>query len=130
MGGDLSNQARLNQMYADEDMSNEETSAHIYAASDHQGVNNQFFVLQTPAKYEGKPFHLLIDSKSIHSLISPKCIRTLNLPEVKAKTLSVKLATGKITRSTTSVGDLIFSLNDQPTSTNFRVLYLGFMMAS
>ena len=119
------NRARLNQMYADEDTSNEDIPAHIHAAIEHQGVNNQFSVLQTPAEYKGKAFHLLIDSGSTHSFISPKCIRTLNLPEVKAKTLSVELATGKMTRSTTSVGELNFKLNDQPAVANFRVLPLG-----
>ena len=102
-------------MYADEDMSNEDMPAHIHAAIEHQGVNNQFSALQTPEEYEGKTFHLLIDSKSTHSFISPKCIRTLNLLELKAKTLSVELATGKMTRSTTFVGELNFKLNDQPT---------------
>ena len=86
---------------------------------------NQFFVLQTPAKNEGKPFHLLIDSKSTHSVISPRCIWTLNLPKVKAKTLIVELTTGKVTRSTTLVVELSSTLNDQPIGASFRFLPLG-----
>ena len=41
----IRNRARLNQMYADEDLSNEETIAHIHARIKHQGVNNEFSVL-------------------------------------------------------------------------------------
>ena len=119
------NHARVNQVYADDEDSNGEQMAHIHAAIEHQGVNNQFSVLQTPAEYEGKQFNLLIDSGSTHSFISPRCICTLQLPEVKVKTLSVELATGNRAKSTTSVGDFSFSLNGQPTSTTFRVLPLG-----
>ena len=117
-------------MYAKDKMSNEESSAHFHDAIKHQGVNNQFSLLQTPAEYKGKAFHLLIDSVSTHSFISPKCIWTLNLPEVKAKALSGELTKGKITRSITSVGDLSFSLNDQPTSANLGFCLWEFMMAS
>ena len=67
----------------------------------------------------GKPFNLLIDSGSTHSFISPKCIRNLNLPEQHAPHVSVELAIGKITKSTTTMGELKFLLNDQPTTTNF-----------
>ena len=82
-------------------------------------------MLQTQAEYEGKQFNLLIDFGSTHSFISPRCICTLQLPEVKVKTLSVELAIGIRAKSTTSVGDFSFSLNGQPTSATFRVLPLG-----
>ena len=95
------NCARVNQVYADDEDSNGELMAHIHVAIEHQGVNNQFSVLQTPAKYEGKQFNLLIDSKSTHSLISPRCICTFQLLEVKVKTLSVELAISNTTKSTT-----------------------------
>ena len=57
----------------------EEATCHIHAAIEHQGPNQQFSVLQTPAEYEGKKFTLLIDSRSTHSFLSPKCVQTLNL---------------------------------------------------
>ena len=70
----------------------------MYAVVEHQGANQQFAVLQTPAKYEGTKFTLLIDSGSTHSFISPRCIRNLNLHEHLDVPLTVELATGKRTR--------------------------------
>ena len=120
-GGNQQNRlkAKLNQLFAEEVTPDDETLAHIHAAIEHQGANNQFSVLQTPAEYEGKPFNLLIDSESTHSFISPRCIRNLNLPEQQASHMNVELATGKITKSTTTMGKLKFLLNNQPKIANF-----------
>ena len=48
----------------------QEPVARVYAVVEHQGANQQFAVLQTPVKYEGTKFTLLIDSGSTHSFIS------------------------------------------------------------
>ena len=116
--------AKVNQIIA-EGIEVEDEEAHIHAAIEHQGANNQFSVLQTPAEYEGTQFTLLIDSGSTHSFISPRCICSLKLPEISAPHMSVKLATGKITQSITSVGTMHFNLAGNQTTANFRVLPLG-----
>ena len=100
-------------------------TAHVHAAIEHQGVNQQFSILQTPAEYEGTQFTLLIDSGSTHSFISPKCLRKLKLPEHPVSSLTVELATGKRIKSATSIGTLHFQLGDKQTSSTFRVLPLG-----
>ena len=73
----------------------DQADAHIHVAIEHQGDNQQFSVLQTPAEYEGKPFTLLIDSGSTHSFLSPRCVRNLRLHERPDTTLTVELATEK-----------------------------------
>ena len=98
--------ARVNQVQAFQE--EEDPHGHINAAIEHQGANQQFSVLQTPAEYEGKPFTLLIDSGSTHSFLSPRCIRTLNLHEYPDSSLIIELATGKKTRSLTTIGNLDF----------------------
>ena len=103
----------------------QEPVARVYAAVEHQGANQQFAVLQTPAEYEGTKFTLLIDSGSTHSFISPRCIRKLNLLEHPDVPLTVKLATGKRTRTVTFVGSIDFKLGEAQTRGNFRVLNLG-----
>ena len=80
-----------------------EPNAQIYAAIEHHGVNQQFSVLQTPAEYEGKPFTLLTDSGSTHSFLSPRSVRNLRLHECPDSSLTVELATGKRTKSLTTV---------------------------
>ena len=76
----------------------EQPNAHIHAAIEHQGANQQFSVLQTPAEYQGKTFTLLIDSGSTHSFLSPRCVRNLSLHEYPDSTLTVELATDKKTQ--------------------------------
>ena len=125
-GGNRNNAptARVNQIVGDT-YEEDNPTAHVHAAIEHQGVNQQFSVLQTPAEYEGNQFTLLIDSGSTHSFISPKCLRQLNLPEHPVSSLTVELATGKRIKSATSIGNLNFKLGDKPTSSTFRVLPLG-----
>ena len=113
---------RVNRVQANQD---QEPVARVYAAVEHQGANQQFAVLQTPAEYEGTKFTLLIDSGSTHSFISPRCIRNLNLPEHPDVPLTVELATGKRMRTVTSVGSIDFKLGEAQTRGNFRVLNLG-----
>ena len=96
-----------------------EQIAHVHAAVEHQGPNQQYVVLQTPTEYEGKAFNLLVDSGATHSFISPACVRKLNLSTHKDSKLSVKLATGKATQSTTSVNNLQFSLGGYQTNATF-----------
>ena len=103
----------------------EEPVARVYAVVEHQGANQQFAVLQTPTKYEGTKFTLLIDSCSTHSFISPKCIRNLNLPEHPDLPLTMELATGKRTHTVTSAGNIEFKLGEAQTRGTFRVLNLG-----
>ncbi len=69
------NAARVKQIQAYQE--EVEPNAHIHAAIEHQGANQHFSVLQTPAKYEGKSFTLLIDSGSTHSFLSLRCVRIL-----------------------------------------------------
>ena len=57
-------------MIVDDEMPN----ARLQAAIEHQGPNQQYAVLQTPAEYEGTSFTLLIDSGATHSFISPACV--------------------------------------------------------
>ena len=79
-------------------------------------------VLQTPADYEAIKFNLLIDSGATHSFISPACVRKLSLPLLFNSKLTVELATGKQTHSSSSIGDLKFNLRGHKTEAKFRVL--------
>lgn len=97
----------------------------LNAAIEHQGPNRQYAVLQTPAEYEGKEFKLLIDSGATHSFISPGTVRKLSLVTQSDSKLTVELATGKRTHSTSSVGNLNFKLGGHMTKASFRVLPLG-----
>ena len=97
----------------------------MHAEIEHQDANQQFSVLQTPAEYEGKRFTLLIDSGSTHSFVSPKCVRNLELSRKPNTSFTVKIATGKRTKSLTTVGDLKFKLGGHDTHATFRVLPLG-----
>ena len=103
----------------------QEPVARVYIVVEHQGVNQQFALLQTPTEYEGTKFTLLIDFGSTHSFISPRCIRNLNLHEHLDVPLIVELATGKRTRTVSSVGSIYFKLGESQTRGNFRVLNLG-----
>ncbi|NHV87548.1 hypothetical protein, partial [Escherichia coli] len=48
--------AKVNQILM-QDYNGEDQTSHVHAATiEHQGVNKQFFVLQTLAEYEGKDF--------------------------------------------------------------------------
>ena len=100
---------RVNRMQVKQDQ-DKELVARVYAAVEHQGVNQQFVVLQTPAEYEGTKFTLLIDFGSTHSFISPRCIRNLNLLEHPAAPLTVELATKNMMRTITYVGSIGFNL--------------------
>ena len=115
--------ARVNQVQAQPEANQE--VARVHAAIEHQGPNRQYAVLQTPADYEGIKFNLLIDSGATHSFISPACVRKLSLPLLSDSKLTVELATGKQTHSSSSIGDLKFNLGGHQTEAKFRVLQLG-----
>ena len=84
--------------------------AHVHAPIKHQGKNHQFSTLQTRAQYEGKKIIMLIDFGSTHSLISPKCLRNLEMLEQSSLPLTMELAMGKHTKICTSIGELKFTL--------------------
>ncbi|MCO5560562.1 hypothetical protein L7F22_014177 [Adiantum nelumboides] len=105
--------------------SQEEPTKYVHVAIEHQGTNEQFSVLQTPAEYEGKDFTLLLDSWSTRYFISPKCIRILQLLKKLNSSLIIELALGKRTKSMTTIGILQFKLGGYDTQANFRVLPLG-----
>ena len=106
------------------DETNEEV-AHLHAAIEHQGPNQQYAVLQTPAKYEGITFNLLIDSGTTHSFLSIASVCKMYLNPQNDTKFKVELATGKQTQSSTSVKNLNFKLGGQETNSSFRVLPLG-----
>ena len=103
----------------------EDNRAKVYAATEHQGNNRQFSVIQAPASYKGKHFKLLIDSGSTHSFLSPKCIRNLVLEQQPSRKLTVELASGKEVVTRLAVGNLDFHLDDNPTKCYFHVMPLG-----
>ena len=113
---------RVNAVQANQE---QEPASSVYAAVEHQGANQQFAVLQMPPEYEGTKFTLLIDSGSIHSFISPRCIRNLNLHEHPDVPLTVELASGKRTHTSSSMGSINFKLGEAQAKGNFRVLNLG-----
>ena len=99
--------------------------AQIHAAIKHNGPNQQYTVLQTPTKFQGIAFNLLIDSSATHSFISPACMSKLSLPSFQDSTLIVELATGKTTHSLQTVGSIQFEIGGYKTQAAFRVLPLG-----
>ena len=102
---------------ADEEQ-NEEV-AQLHAAIKHQGPNQQYALLHTPAKHHGITFKLLIDLGATHSFISIACVQKLKLPVYFDSKLKVKLATGKLTQTSTIVGNLDFQLGGYQTTTIF-----------
>ena len=105
--------AQIHHMQTAEEQEDEET-AHVNAAIEHHGPNRQYAVLQTSAEYEGKPFHLLIDSGATHSFVSPASVKKLDL-----QTQNDTKATGKQTQSSTSVKNLNFTLGGNQTTASF-----------
>ena len=97
----------------------------MYATIKHQGNNFQFSVIQAPASYEGKNFKLLIDSRSTHSFLSPKCIRNLSLEQRPSKKLTIELASGKEVVTHLAVENPEFLLDNHPIKGYFRVMHLG-----
>jgi len=97
----------------------EDEQATIHTAIEHQGPNQQFFVIQTPATYQGRSFQLLIDCGSMHSFLSPKCLRKLQLNQKPAQKMIIGLASGKEEVSRYCVGDLEFDLGGESTHAYF-----------
>ncbi|MCO5597053.1 hypothetical protein L7F22_051127 [Adiantum nelumboides] len=100
--------------------------AHIYAALDPRGYNQQFSILEVPGDYEGKPLSFLIDSGSSHSFLSPSTIKRLHLtPNPTVHKLRVSLANGSNITTEEQTVDISFQIDKNPTTQRFRILKLG-----
>ncbi len=103
-----------------------EEQAHIYAALDPKGYNQQFSILEVPGNYEGKTLSFLIDSGSSHSFLSPSTIKRLHLnPKPTGHKLRVSLANGSDILTEEQTVEIPFQLSENPTRHQFRVLKLG-----
>ena len=99
--------------------------AKLHVAIKHQCPNHQYVVLQTPTKYQGVTFKLLIDLGVTHSCISITYVRKLNLFVYTVSKFTVKLATYKLTQTSTFVGNLHFKFGEHQAKATFRILHLG-----
>ncbi|MCO5595053.1 hypothetical protein L7F22_049090 [Adiantum nelumboides] len=100
--------------------------AHIYAALDPRGYNQQFSILEVPGDYEGKPLSFLIDSGSSHSFLSPSTIKRLHLTNnPTGHKLRVSLANGSNITTEEQTVDISFQIDKNPTTQRFRILKLG-----
>jgi len=100
---------------ADEAISEPVMKCHIHAAVEHQGQNRHFSIIQVPAKHQAKSFKLLIDFGSLHSFISPKCMRKLVLDQKASNSMQVELASGKILFTHHEREPIEFLLGGNPT---------------
>ncbi|MCO5573824.1 hypothetical protein L7F22_027599 [Adiantum nelumboides] len=97
--------------------------AHVYAALDPSGRNQQNSILEAQGDYQGKSLTFLIDSGSSHSFISPSTIKHLHLePRSTRKKVQVSLASGLIVSCEEQIVELLFQLEGHSTSQRLRVL--------
>ncbi|MCO5586076.1 hypothetical protein L7F22_040015 [Adiantum nelumboides] len=100
--------------------------AHVYAALDPSGRNQQYSILEAQGDYQGKSLTFLIDSGSSHLFISPSTVKHLHLePRLTGKKLQVSLASGSIVSCEESIVELLFQLEGHSTSQSLRVLKMG-----
>ncbi|MCO5550692.1 hypothetical protein L7F22_004182 [Adiantum nelumboides] len=100
--------------------------AHVYAALDPSGRNQQYSILEAQGDYQGKSLTFLIDSGSSHSFISPSTVKHLHLePRSTGKKLQVSLASGSIVSCEEQIVELLFQLEGHSTSKSLRVLKMG-----
>ena len=53
----------------------------LYAIVENPSAQNQYAVIQTQDTHGGETFKLLIDCRSTHSFLSPRCLRKLKLDQ-------------------------------------------------
>ena len=82
--------------------------------------------MEAQGDYEGKPLTFLIDSKSLHSFISPSIAKRLQVEaHPTGHKLQVSLANGSTIQMMEQIVDLNFQLEDHSTEQRFRVLKMG-----
>lgn len=103
-----------------------EVQAQIYAALDPSGYNRQYSILEAQGDYEGKPLTFLIDSRCLHSFISPNTSKRLRIEaQPTGRKLRVSLANGSSILTDEQVIELSFNLEGNSSSQKFRILKMG-----